>query len=172
VLIEVLVCRLHPMYWKTTLIFYCTILFYLVLVYTTTIFVKLRFHVFENNILWVVFIYFSKYFYFNCLVMVFWKAHACSQHKKVIKYQALIDGLCFFLMNSIRNFVYAEMMVCLIQNSDSLDPLVFLGRRGSFYWDCPHSLTNSLTHAFPAHQCLSIWTNLKFTFKGNLQIQV
>jgi len=65
--------------------------------------------------------------------MVFRKAHVCSQHKKVIKYQALFDGLCFFLMNSIINFVYAEMMVCLIPNSESLDPLVFLGRRGNFY---------------------------------------
>jgi hypothetical protein len=69
----------------------------------------------------------------NCLVMVFQKAHACSWHKKVIKYQALIDGLCFFLTNSIRNFVNAEMMVCLIPNSESLDPLVFLGGRGNIY---------------------------------------
>jgi hypothetical protein len=65
--------------------------------------------------------------------MVFRKAHARSQRKEVIKYQALIDGLCFFLMNSIRNIVDAEMMVCLIPNSESLGPLVFLGGRGNFY---------------------------------------
>ena len=79
--------------------------------------------------------------------MVFWKAHVCSQQKKVIKYQALIDGLCFFLMNSIRNFVYAEMMVCLIPNINSWILYLFI----YFFWPEREFLLrlSPLTHSCP-----------------------
>jgi hypothetical protein len=65
------------------------------------------------------------------------------------------------------------MMVCLIPNSESLGPLVFLGGRGNFYWDYPHSLTNLLTHSCPPLPSMpKNLDKLKIRIQGNLQISL